>query len=129
MNLSLYQRVSELHGTKPWGSVLDAGTGPGSMRWLLSLTTDRWTAVTGSPRMADVVRKELNDRARAQDRLIVGNWLEPELLAYETYDVVLADYLLGAVDGFAPYWQDQLFPRLRPHVAGRLYIVGLEPRF
>lgn len=127
MNLSLYQRVSELHGGRPWGSVLDAGTGPGSMRWLLSLTTDRWTAVTGSPRMADVVRKELNDRVRAQDRLIVGNWLEPELLANETYDVVLADYLLGAVDGFAPYWQDQLFARLRPHVTGRLYVIGLEP--
>ena len=127
MNLSLYERVSELHGALPWGSVLDAGTGPGSMRWLLSLQTERWTAVTGSPRMAEVVRKETGDRIRAGDRLIVGNWLEPELLANETYDVVLADYLLGAVDGFAPYWQDQLFPRLRPHVAGRLYVIGLEP--
>ena len=127
MNLSLYERIHELHGTMPWGSVLDAGAGPGSMRWLLSLATVRWTAVTGSPRMADVVRKQIGEQMRSHDRLIVGNWLEPELLAGETFDVVLADYLLGAVDGFAPYWQDQLFPRLRPHVAARLYVVGLEP--
>ena len=127
MNLSLYERIHELHGSMPWGSVLDAGTGPGSMRWLLSLATERWTAVTGSPRMAEVVRKQVGEQMRSGDRLIVGNWLEPELLAGETFDVVLADYLLGAVDGFAPYWQDQLFPRLRPHVARRLYVVGLEP--
>ncbi|MBL8265032.1 class I SAM-dependent methyltransferase, partial [Steroidobacter sp.] len=114
MNLSLYERVTELHGALPWSSVLDAGTGPASMRWLLSLNTERWTAVTGSPRMADVARKELRDRLRPNDRLIVGNWLDHDLLANETFDVVLADYLLGAVDGFAPYWQDQLFPRLRP---------------
>jgi len=127
MNLSLYERVSELHGAAPWGSVLDAGTGPGSMRWLLSLPTERWTAVTGSPRMEALVRKEAGDRIRPDDRLILGNWLEPELLEGEKYEVVLADYLLGAVDGFAPYWQDQLFPRLRPLVARRLYVIGLEP--
>lgn len=127
MNLSLYERVGELHGAAPWSSILDAGSGPGSMRWLLSLPTERWTAVTGSPRMAELVRKEIGDRARSCDRLIVGNWLDPELLAGETFDVVIADYLLGAVDGFAPYWQDQLFPRLRAHVGRRLYVLGLEP--
>lgn len=97
------------------------------MRWLLSLPTERWTAVTGSPRMAEVVRKEAGNDIRPRDRLIVGNWLDPELLVDETYDVVLADYLLGAVEGFAPYWQDRLFRRLRPLIAHRLYVLGLEP--
>lgn len=64
---------------------------------------------------------------RGEDRLVVGNWLDPQLLANEMFDVVLADYLLGAVDGFSPYWQDQLFARLRPHVGQRLYVIGLEP--
>lgn len=41
MNLSLYSRVNELHGALPWGSVLDAGSWPGSMRWRLSLPTER----------------------------------------------------------------------------------------
>ncbi len=127
MHVSLYQRIAELQGTKPWGSVLDAGTGRSSMRWLLSLPTDRWTAVTGSKRMAEVTRDEIGARMREDDRVLVGNWLDPELLAGESFDVVIADYLLGALDAFAPYWQDRLFARLRPLVRQRLYVVGLEP--
>lgn len=125
--MSLYQRLSGLQGDMPWGSVLDAGTGPGSMRWLLSLKTERWTAITGSTRMATRTREEIGDAMRAADRLEVGNWIDPDLLDGERYDTVLADYLLGAIDGFAPYSQDRLFHRLRPLVGRRLYIVGLEP--
>lgn len=125
--MSLYQKLAELQGTRPWGSVLDAGTGRSSIRWLMSLQTERWTAVTGSERMAEVVRKEIGERLRPQDRLAVGNWTDVDLLAGESYDTVLADYLLGAIDGFAPYWQDCLFRRLKPLIGRRLYIIGLEP--
>lgn len=125
--MSLYDRITELQGAIPWGSVLDAGSGPASMRWLLSLPADRWTAITASARMAANVQVVIGGRERAQDRVVVGNWLDPELLEGERYDTVLADYLLGAIDGFAPYWQDQLFPRLRPLVGTRLYVVGVEP--
>lgn len=125
--MSLYDRITELHGTSPWGSVLDAGTGRGSMRWLLSLPTERWTAITGSAQMAEATRREIGDRQREQDRLIVGNWINPDLLSGERHDVVLADYLIGAVEAFAPYWQSRLFERLRPLVGGRLYLIGLEP--
>lgn len=127
MSLSLYDRITELHSGQPWGSVLDAGTGRASMRWLLSLQSERWTAVTGSPRMAEKTREVIGAQMRPQDRLIVGNWMDPDLLVGETYDIVLADYLLGAVEGFAPYWQDRLFSRLRPLVGKRMYLVGLEP--
>jgi hypothetical protein len=65
------------------------------MRWLLSLSTDRWTAVTGSPRMAEVTRAEIGERQRPQDRSIVGKWMDAELLTGESYDTVVADYLLG----------------------------------
>jgi hypothetical protein len=45
------------------------------------------------------------------------------------YDTILADYLIGAMDGFSPYSQDQMIDklakRLRP--GGKLYIVGLQP--
>ncbi len=125
--MSLYERVTALHGHRPWGAVLDAGTGRSSMRWLLGLDTERWTAVTGSQAMADNTRREAGERMRPQDRLVVGNWIDPELLAGERYDTVLADYLLGAIEGFAPYWQDRLFERLRPLVGRRLYVLGLEP--
>lgn len=58
-----------------------------------------------------------------------GNWINDSLLIGETFDTVLVDYLIGAIEGFAPYWQDRVFERLRPLVArnGRLYVVGLEP--
>jgi hypothetical protein len=125
--MSLYEKITELQGALRWGSVLDAGTGRASMRWLLSQSTDCWTAITGSSRMAETTRLEIGDRMRAQDRLLVGNWVDPQLLAGECFDTVLADYLLGAIEGFAPYWQDELFLRLRPLVAKRLYVMGLEP--
>jgi len=125
--MSLYDRITALHGHRPWGAVLDAGTGRSSMRWLLGLESERWTAITGAQTMADNTRREIGSRMREADRLVVGNWMDPELLKGEQYDVVLADYLLGAIEGFAPYWQDQLFQRLRPLVKRRLYMIGLEP--
>lgn len=124
---SMYGVVQRMHGTLPWGSVLDAGTGRGSMSWLLGLDTTRWTAVTGAQSMANEVERRIRGRLRKQDRLLVGNWMDPDLLAGETYDTVLADYLIGAIEGFAPYWQDRIFTRLRPLVARRLYVIGLEP--
>lgn len=127
MNLSLYAQLAKLQGDQPWGAFLDAGTGRASMRWLLGLATERWTAVTGSARMAEAVHSEVGERRRALDRIVTGNWRDPDLLDGECYDTVLADYLLGAVEGFAPYWQDQLFARLRPLVGKRLYVIGVEP--
>lgn len=124
---SLYEIVGKMHGDLPWGSVLDAGTGRGSLSWLLGLETRRWTAVTGAQGMADQLRSRFGASLREQDRLVLGNWMDPELLDGERYDTVLADYLVGAIDGFAPYWQDRIFARLRPLVGRRLYVIGLEP--
>lgn len=119
--------MTELHGTRPWGTVLDAGTGPASIRWILRQPTARWTAVTGAAQMAEKVRSVAGPQMRSADRIIVGNWLDAELLQGECFDTVVADYLVGAIEGFAPYWQDQIFTRLHPLVRSRLYVVGLEP--
>lgn len=125
--MSLYERITQLHGDAPWGCVLDAGTGRSSMRWLLGLDSERWTAVTGSRAMAEATLREAGHDMRPQDRVVVGNWIDPGLLQGERYDTVLADYLVGAIEGFAPCWQDRVFERLRPLVGRRLYLVGLEP--
>lgn len=125
--MSLYDLMTELHGSHPWGAVLDAGTGPASMRWILRQPTERWTAVTGATQMAEKVRAVAEPQLRACDRIVVGNWLDADLLGGERFDTVIADYLVGAIEGFAPYWQDQIFARLRPLVSARLYVVGLEP--
>lgn len=123
----LFAHIGELQGNLPWGSFLDAGTGTHSIRWVSSLATDRWTAVTGAEGHAIQVRDTVERSRRPQDRIVLGNWADPDLLAGERYDTVLADYLLGALEGFAPYFQSRLFGRLRPLVGHRLYVVGLEP--
>ncbi len=124
---ALFQYIESLQGDRPWGSLLDAGTGTNSINWVSGLETDRWTAVTGAQNHAIQVRDAVAKQRRKQDRIILGNWADPALLAKEQYDTVLADYLLGAIEGFAPFFQHQLFARLRPLTAGRIYIIGLEP--
>ncbi len=123
----LFDTLTRLHGDRPWGAVLDAGTGSHSLHWVVGLPTTRWTAVTGDLARERAMKHEQRERMRPQDRVITGNWTDPTLLHGEIYDVVLADYLLGAIDGFAPYFQDRLFARLRPHTGGVLYGVGLAP--
>lgn len=126
---TLFRYIEDLHGNRQWGSLLDAGTGVKSLEWILTLPTDRWTAVTAARSMAEKSRDALGSSVRPQDRLLVGNWVDDSLLTGETFDTVLIDYLVGAIEGFAPYWQDRVFERLRPLVAdgGRVYIIGLEP--
>lgn len=126
---SLFRYIEGVHGERPWGTVLDAGTGVKSLQWIQTLPTERWTAVTAARSLADKTRAALGSAMLPQDRLLVGNWVDDSLLAGETFDTILVDYLVGAIEGFAPYWQDRVFERLRPHLAdhGRLYLVGLEP--
>ena len=77
--------------------------------------------------------------------VIIGNWKtgikvdekggiefisnEKALLEGQKYDTILVDYLVGAIDGFSPYFQDLIFNRLVHHLApgGRMYIIGLQP--
>jgi len=122
-----FRHIEDLQGSLPWGSFLDAGAGTHSMGWIGTLRTTRWTAVSGAEGHAVQVRDAIDPIRRPQDRIIVGNWADGRLLDGERYDTVLADYLLGAIEGFAPYFQEHLFARLRPHVGQRLYVVGLEP--
>ncbi|WP_205042003.1 hypothetical protein [Rhodoligotrophos defluvii] len=92
----LFRYVEALQAGRPWGSLLDAGTGPASARWVSGLQTIRWTGVTGAPSMVEKVQLAVGERLRPQDRLVLGNWTDPGLLAGEVFETVLADYLLGA---------------------------------
>lgn len=123
----LLRYIQDLQGDRPWGTFLDAGTGVQSIRWISDLDTERWTAVSASPRHAERVRDAIKEAQRPNDQIVVGNWVNPNLLKGEAYDTVLADYLLGAVEGFAPFYQPYLFERLRPLTRERLYVKGLEP--
>jgi hypothetical protein len=124
---ALFDTITRFQAGRPWGRVLDAGTGKHSLDWIRGLDTTGWTAITGDPARERTLRADLGDALRASDRVVTGNWTDPLLEHGEVYDTVLADYLLGAVDGFAPYFQGQLFARLRRHTGHQLYVVGLEP--
>jgi len=123
----LFKFIETLHAGRPWGSFLDAGTGRKSLEWVLSLDTQRWSAVTASRAMARTVEETSAGKKREQDQIVVGNWMDESLLAGEVFDTVLMDYFIGAIEGFSPYWQDLAFHRLRPLAGGRLYVIGVEP--
>ena len=127
MGDAIFNFIEKLQGSAPWGTLLDAGTGPYSLDWIAGLATTSWTAASGDPAAARRLEKKLASRLRPVDRVVSGNWQDPLFLYEEVYEVVLADYLLGAVEGFAPFFQGHLFKRLRPHVGSRLYVVGLAP--
>lgn len=118
---ALFSWFERLHGPT-WGSVLDAGTGDHSLGWLASLAPASLTAITVETWRMDGLRQ-----VAPQARVELGQWTDPALLAGEVFDVVLADYVIGAIDGHAPYFQYGFLERIRPHVGRRLYLVGLEP--
>lgn len=125
----------------PWAAstVLDAGTGRSSLGWLTQNVQPQFvTAVTADTERADTLRAEFLIGAAASGEVLVGSWVAPTaelpwpaLAPGAAYDVVLADYLLGAVDVFTPYFQPSLFPALaallRRGSGARFYVVGLQP--
>ncbi|MCC5856351.1 MAG: hypothetical protein JJU10_11835 [Idiomarina sp.] len=124
---ALFKYVEHLHQGRPWGDLLDAGTGVKSLQWISTLETKSWTAITASETMAKSSRENFPGTMRDNDRLVIGNWVDEKMLEGEQFDTVLVDYLIGAIDGFAPYWQDLVFERLKPLVRDRIYVIGLEP--
>lgn len=104
---------------------------------------ESFTAITAD----ETMRKRVLEEATSlgidnKGEVIIGNWssgVERDgtfqygknklLLENQVFDTILVDYLVGAIDGFAPYFQDLIFERLVPHLApgGRMYIIGLQP--
>jgi hypothetical protein len=138
---SLFGSIEEQQGDIPFGRVLDSGTGLHSLRWIATLADAKgmssFTAITADEKMRRSVQQEADDLEVSHlGSVIIGNWFGAEPLDEtilsnegEFYDTILADYLIGAMDGFSPYEQDQMIPKLSKLLkpGGRLYIVGLEP--
>lgn len=123
----LFSHIESMQGDVPWGRVLDAGTGWHSLKWMQQLTSEHWTAVTIDPTRIATMMPTFQKKMRPNDRIILGDWEDPALLEGEQFDVVLMDYLVGAMDAFTPYAQDRIVQRIRKHVHHRLYLIGLEP--
>jgi len=112
------------------GQVLDAGTGPDSLTWLARQRCESITAVTACDGMYATLEDEVMEYLDpSRDKVLVGNWKDETFLQKKSFDLVLADYLLGSVDFFAPYFQVGLLERLS-HLTkpgGMLILVGKEP--
>lgn len=113
-----------------WGDVLDAGTGLGSMCWLLRRERRTLLAVTAS-RDGTYGEVELRRATAGVPSVEVrhGNWRNRAFMQGRSFDVVVADYLLGAVEQHWRYGAGELLERLlgalRP--GGYLLLAGLEP--
>ncbi|MFK8048609.1 MAG: class I SAM-dependent methyltransferase [Halioglobus sp.] len=127
MTSALFKKIERLHGSDPWGDVLDAGTGDKSLSWVAALPTKSWTAVTAQTVMAESARQALSVPPRDCDRILTANWVDEQFLAGECFDTVLLDYTIGAVDAFAPYFQESLLQQMASRTLATLYITGLEP--
>lgn len=118
----LFQWFEKVNGPV-WGDLLDAGTGEHSLGWVGTLGARSVTAVTVEAwRMSGL--RDLVPGAN----VVLGEWTDPTLLYGAAFDQVLVDYVIGAIDGHAPYFQYEFLERIRPHVRDRLYLVGLEPQ-
>lgn len=128
----LFSSVEQFHTGRPWGRFLDAGTGLHSVKWIQNLPTSSWTAITADDKMRKQILDQqiVAERMRQQDQLLVGNWMDSAFVKdLGTFDTILADYLIGAVEGFSPYEQDAIISKLKKRLNpnGRLYFIGMNP--
>ena len=110
----LFSSVEQFHTGRPWGRFLDAGTGLHSVKWIQNLPTSSWTAITADDKMRKQILDQqiVAERMRQQDQLLVGNWMDSAFVKdLGTFDTILADYLIGAVEGFSPYEQDAIISK------------------
>mmetsp|Transcript_15157 Transcript_15157/g.41935 ORF Transcript_15157/g.41935 Transcript_15157/m.41935 type:complete len:327 (-) Transcript_15157:1802-2782(-) len=138
----IFAALEQIHGERLFGNLLDAGTGKQSLGWIARLSQDpakdltQFTAITADEGMQARVQALANElQVSDLGEILIGNWFgrEPldEVLAAQQkqYDTIIMDYLIGAMDGFSPYKQDLIIPKmaklLKP--GGRLYIIGLDP--
>lgn len=140
---------------KKYGKVLDAGTGIYSLRWLASLLyrhsdpddelhMTSFVAVTADENFRrDCQAKAEELGVNEWGEIIRGNWDDDYkngdgggsnektslLCEGQMFDTILADYLVGAVDHFSPFFQDLLFKRLCSHLkqGGIIHLTGLNP--
>eukprot|EP00931_Biecheleriopsis_adriatica_P063786 TRINITY_DN38696_c0_g1_i1.p1 TRINITY_DN38696_c0_g1~~TRINITY_DN38696_c0_g1_i1.p1 ORF type:complete len:487 (-),score=73.62 TRINITY_DN38696_c0_g1_i1:6-1394(-) len=114
-----------------WGHILDAGSGLNSLCWLMRQSHHSITAVTAESTgmYGGSVLEKTALGVDLQVDVLMGNWQDEELLSGKTFDVVVADYLLGAVDRYWAYAEDEMMARLLSSVrlGGFLLFVGLEP--
>lgn len=122
--------IEEVQGEVPFGDVLDAGTGRESLKWLSRIQAKSLTAVTASETMKQETLRTAEEVGVENLQMVLGNWFGDEPINFDKkFDTILADYLIGAISGFADYYQEMIIPKLVEQLkpGGYLYIIGWEP--
>ena len=108
----LFGRIEAWQGETSWGRFLDAGTGVHSLKWIQTLNTTSWSAITADIGMKRSIESSGVSVREGVDEILVGNWMDEAFVeSLGKYDTILADYLIGAVDGFSPYTQDLILEK------------------
>jgi SAM-dependent methyltransferase len=134
--VSRLETVEALLASEPRarGRVLDAGTGGGYMTAILaslgpselvSVSVDEAAFAEARERSAVVA----GAAATGKLRFLLGDLADPDLLPVETFNLVVADYLLAAVASQRPFREPEVLERLGRLLApsGLLVVTGMEP--
>eukprot|EP00040_Diaphanoeca_grandis_P001132 m.274938 g.274938 ORF g.274938 m.274938 type:complete len:357 (+) comp115615_c0_seq1:320-1390(+) len=140
---TLANTADRVRGSNRWGHVLDAGTGPLSLQWLVSQPVESIIGVTASDSMRERTLQRIGNVGCSLERtrVVVGDWLNinrTDALEFANvvhggkghlFDTVIMDYLLGSIEHFAPYGERQMLNTLIDLMApgALLLFVGKEP--
>jgi hypothetical protein len=103
MSDALFSCIVKMNGMRNWGTFLDAGTGIHSLKWAAQIPTTSITAITADRQMMKSIENDNSVILRPSDSILIGNWVDDSFCnKLGKFDTILADYLIGAVDGFAP---------------------------
>lgn len=111
--------------------VLDAGTGGWSARFLAQRKPKEMVCIAGPGdiRKVEEAKNSLQSMCYANYQIILENLIDENLFPSNTFDFVLADYLIEEVDGFAPQGIYEVLCNLYIYLRkeGELVIVNPEP--
>jgi len=110
--------------------VLDAGTGGWSARFLAQKSPGKMVCVAGPGdiRKKEEARNALHSIDYKHYQIILGNLICEDLFPANSFDFILADYLVEEVDGFAPLGICEVLHNLYKYLrkGGELVIINQE---
>ena len=113
---ALFQQIETWYNT-PFGST---GTSEHSLQWMLSTQTQSITAVTGDPYRKTGLEFFFKEKRCIMERIFHRNWKPDDFI-----DLVIADDLLGAIDGSTSYFQITFFGRMKRHIKDESHIISI----
>ncbi len=109
--------------------VLDAGTGDRSARFLAQKEPGKLVCVAapGDTRKEEEARECLEAIGYGNYQIVLGNLVSADLFPIDSFDFILAHYLIQSVDGFAPLGVYEVLCSLYKYLRQEGELVIVEP--